>query len=204
MNVYLKKTTLVRVHPICTSLKFMFIFSLLTMSPCNVPAWRVWESVYVCESVKDIMASGAITDTISASHTHTHTHTLITLRAVSTLRFNNTRCQLAERTAKLSRWNSLWCRGQAARLMGMEYSHAQPIRIGEMAFQEHAFISGGVKKHRQKKRHLLAPPCSNKPLKSGLVHRSDRAEDEVILEKKQTPAVTELPGWQALTHTIGM
>lgn len=122
---------------------------------------------------------------LSLTHTRTHTHTLITLRAVSTLRFNNTRCQLAERTAKLSRWNSLWCRGQAARLMGMEYSHAQPIRIGEMAFQEHAFISGGVKKHRQKKRHLLAPPCSNKPLKSGLVHRSDRAEDEVILGKKK-------------------
>lgn len=47
------------------------------------------------------------------SLTRTHTQTLITLRAVSTLCFNNTRCQLTERSAKLSRWNSLWCRGQA-------------------------------------------------------------------------------------------
>lgn len=43
------------------------------------------------------------------SQTQSHS-TLITLRAVSTLRFNNTPCQLTPHCAKLSRWNSLWWR----------------------------------------------------------------------------------------------
>lgn len=47
------------------------------------------------------------------SQTQSHS-TLITLRAVSTLRFNNTPCQLTPHCAKLSCWNSLWWRPQNA------------------------------------------------------------------------------------------
>ncbi len=144
------------VSPLTTS-------SVIYLWVCTCEGHRGWQSYH--------RHNLSLTHTHSLSHTHTHT-LLITLRAVSTLCFNNTRCQLTERSAKLSRWNSLWCRGQATR----DGNEARPrsdysqLRDG---FPRACFYLWGVKNTQaeKKKRHLLALPCSNKLLKSELVRR---------------------------------
>ncbi len=146
--------------------------SLMPFVPTDHILWNIPVSVYVWRTSWPAELSQAQSQPDTHTHTHTHTHTLITLRAVSTLCFNNTRCQLTERSAKLSCWNSLWCRGQATRDGNGARTRSDYSQLWD-GFPRACFYLWGVKNTQaeKKKIHVLALPCSNKLLKSELVHR---------------------------------